>query len=62
MSLSKLDIFKPLPQELKEKYDVVHLRFFMTVATDENVQVVVNNLKGMLSEWNLIRFCCLAVG
>ena len=53
-SLSKLDIFKPLPQELREKYDAVHLRFFMSIATDENVQVVVNNLKGMLSEWNLI--------
>ena len=54
MSLSKLDIFKPLSQELKEKYDAVHLRLFMTIATDENVQVVVNNLKGMLNEWNLI--------
>lgn len=50
MSLSKLDIFEPLPQELRGKYDVVHLRFFMTIASDDNVQIVINNLKGMLSE------------
>ena len=54
MSLSKLDIFKPLPKELKGKYDVVHLRFFMTVASDDNVQVVLNNLKAMLSEYSVI--------
>ncbi|KAK0506831.1 hypothetical protein JMJ35_010744 [Cladonia borealis] len=47
-TLSKLDIFKPLLEELKEKYDVVHLRFFMTVASDDNVDVVIENLKGML--------------
>lgn len=50
VSLGKLDIFKPLPDELKNKYDVVHLRFFMTVASDDNVQTVINNLKGMLSK------------
>ena len=50
MSLSKLDIFKPLPEELRERYDAVHLRFFMTVASDDNVQVVVDNLKSMLSK------------
>lgn len=50
VSLSKLDIFKPLPEELKRKYDVVHLRFFMTIASDDNVHIVVNNLKAMLSE------------
>lgn len=50
VSLSKLDIFKPLPEELKRKYDVVHLRFFMTIASDDNVHIVVKNLKAMLSE------------
>lgn len=54
MTLSKLDIFKPLPQELKGKYDVVHLRFFMAVAVDDNIQIVINNLKGMLSEYDFI--------
>lgn len=48
-TLSKLDIFKPLPEKLKGKYDVVHLRFFMTIAKDENVHVVIENLKAMLS-------------
>ena len=54
MSLSKLDILKPLPEQLKGRYDVVHLRFFMTVASDDNVQIVVNNLKAMLSESSVI--------
>lgn len=52
MSLSKLDIFEPLPEELKGRYDVVHLRFFMTVARDDNMQIVIKNLKDMLSEYN----------
>ena len=54
MTLSKLDIFKPLPQELKGKYDVVHLRFFMAVAIDDNIQIVIKNLKDMLSEYDFI--------
>ena len=51
--LSKLDIFKPLLEELKGKYDVVHLRFFMAVAVDDNVQIVIKNLKDMLSKYDL---------
>ena len=54
MTLSKLDIFKPLPQEVKGKYDVVHLRFFMAVAVDDNIQIVIKNLKGMLSKYDFI--------
>lgn len=50
VSLSKLDIFKPLPEELKGKFDVVALRFFMCVATDDRIQIVVDNLAAMLSE------------
>ena len=50
MSLSKLDIFKPLPERLKGKYDMVHLRFFMTIASDDDIQIVIRNLKDMLSE------------
>ena len=53
VALSKLDIFKPLPEELKGKYDVVHLRFFMAVAVDDNVQIVIRNLKDMLSKYGL---------
>jgi len=52
-TLSKLDISKPLPEELKGKYDVVHLRCFMTIASDDNVDVVIENLKRMLSKCNL---------
>ena len=50
VSLSKLDIFKRLPERLKGKYDMVHLRFFMTIAGDDNIRVVIRNLKDMLSE------------
>ena len=48
-TLSKLDIFAPLPEILVGKYDIVHLRFFMTIARDENVKTVIENLKAMLS-------------
>ena len=54
VTLSKLDIFQPLPEELKGKYDVVHLRFFMAVAVDDNVKIVIENLKEMLSKYNLV--------
>lgn len=36
-----------MPEDLREKYDVVHLRFFMTVASDDNVDVIIENLKSM---------------
>ena len=54
VSLSKLDIFQPVPEYLRGKYDVVHLRYFMGVATDESMQVAVDNLNAMLSK--TIRF------
>ena len=38
------------------KYDIVHLRFFMTIANDENVHVVIENLKGMLSSLKPVAF------
>lgn len=57
--LSKLDIFKPLPENLKGKYDVVHLRYFMTIAKEYNVQVVLENLRHMLSKSLLLpRIVC----
>ena len=55
VSLSKLDIFKPLPEQLKGKYDVVHLRFFMTVISDDNMHIVMKNLKEMLSEYEIVQ-------
>ncbi len=50
VSLSTLDIFKPLPRHLLAKYDVVHLRYFMAIATNESVQVAMDNLNAMLSK------------
>lgn len=48
--LQTLDIYKPLPAELKGKFDIVCLRFFMTISNDSDVDFVVENLRGMLSE------------
>ncbi len=39
--------FKLLPEELRENYDVMHLRFFVTIASDDNVDVVIGQLKGI---------------
>ena len=50
VSLSTLDIFKPLPKHLLGKYDVVHIRYFMAIATNESVQVAMDNLKALLSK------------
>ena len=52
--LQKLDIFKPLPEELVGKYDVVHLRFFMTIAKDSDIGVALGNLRRMLSMFFLL--------
>ena len=63
VSLQKLDIFKPVPKELQGRYDVVALRFFMCVASDDNIQVVVDNLCAMLSKSALVHrsimYACL---
>ncbi|KAL2042789.1 hypothetical protein N7G274_004548 [Stereocaulon virgatum] len=48
VSLSKLDVFQPIPEHLRSKYDVIHLRYFMGVATDDSMQVAVDNLNAML--------------
>ena len=50
VSLSTLDIFKPLPKHLLGKYDVVHIRYFMGIATNDSVEVAIDNLKAMLSK------------
>ena len=50
VTLSTLDIFKPLPSHLLAKYDVVHIRYFMGIATNDSVQVAVDNLNAMLSK------------
>lgn len=46
-TLSKLDIFKPLPEDSRENYEVMHMRFFVTIAGNDDVNVVIENLKGM---------------
>lgn len=48
VSLSTLDIFKPLPRHLLAKYDVVHIRYFMGIAVNDSVQIAMDNLNAML--------------
>ncbi|KAK0509510.1 hypothetical protein JMJ35_007904 [Cladonia borealis] len=48
VSLSTLDIFKPLPRHVLAKYDVVHIRYFMGIAVNDSVQIAMDNLNAML--------------
>ncbi|MCJ1457579.1 hypothetical protein MMC28_007947 [Mycoblastus sanguinarius] len=48
VTLSVLDILSPVPEALREKYHVVHIRYFCLVATDENVPVILKHASAML--------------
>lgn len=50
VSIRKLDIYKPLPEELVGKYDIVHVRLFICVIKDNDPVPVLTNLLKMLSE------------
>jgi hypothetical protein len=49
--LEKLDIFGPVPQELRGRYDVVAIRFFSLMVKDNDVSTVLGNLLSLLSEY-----------
>lgn len=48
ISLKTLDIHKPIPEELKGKYDVVHVRLFITVVKNDDPLPILKNLMDML--------------
>ena len=52
--MPKLEIFKPPPPVLKGKYNFVVLPLFIYVASDNNIQTVVDNLNTILSELALL--------
>lgn len=50
-SLRYLDLYQPLPEDLHEVYDIVHLRLFLVVIRDDDPVPVLSNLIKMLSSW-----------
>ncbi|MCJ1373888.1 hypothetical protein MMC20_005118 [Loxospora ochrophaea] len=44
-----MDIKSSVPDELKGKYDIVHVRYFLLVATLEEIPVIMENLSKLLS-------------
>ena len=50
LSLKTLDVHKPVPEELKGKYDIVHVRLFLTVVKNDNPLPILENLMEMLSQ------------
>ena len=49
MTLNTLDILKPVPEELREKYDVVHVGLLVLVVENDNPILTLDNLLAMLS-------------
>ena len=49
VSLSTLDILKPIPEDLKGKYDVVHVGLIVLVVERDDPIPVLNNLLALLS-------------
>jgi hypothetical protein len=53
ITLSKLDAFAPIPEELLEKYDIIHCRLFVCVVPNGDPTALINNVAKMLSQWML---------
>lgn len=50
VTLSTLDILSPVPKARRERYHIVHIRYFCLVATNENVPVILEHAREMLSQ------------
>lgn len=62
VTLATLDIFSPVPTARREKYHVVHIRYFCLLATNDNVPIILKHAREMLSTWTLSScplFLCL---
>ena len=51
MNLRVLDMLAPIPEELVEKYDVVHVGLLIMVVRNENPTPMLENLISLLSMW-----------
>ena len=50
MHLHTHDVFSPFPQEHHGQYDVVHMRFMISLLTEENLLPLLENLASLLSK------------
>ena len=50
--MQQLDAFAPIPDHLKGRYDVVHVRLFCTIIRKDDASPLVANLTTMLSKPN----------
>lgn len=46
------DTFNPFPSEYLGQYDIVHIRFFVTIVNNEDAEPLLNNLMTLLSKCN----------
>lgn len=49
-SLQELNIHKPIPEDFKDKYDIVNVRLFLTVVKNDDPSPIIRNLMDMLSQ------------
>jgi hypothetical protein len=50
MSLQVLDVHKPIPEDLKGKYDIVNVRLFLAVVINDDPSPIIKNLMEMISQ------------
>ena len=50
ISLTTLDVHEPVPEALRGKYDIVHVRLFLTVVRNNDPRPILDNMLRMLSQ------------
>ena len=50
ITLRRLDVLQPISEELKGKYDLVHVRLFLAVVQNYDPTPILRNLMDMLSQ------------
>ena len=61
VALHEHDAFTPFAPELLGSFDVVHLRFFITLLNGENIRPLLDNLKTLLSMFTLVSLLYLVL-
>ncbi|TFB00210.1 hypothetical protein CCMA1212_007956 [Trichoderma ghanense] len=56
VSLREQDAFEPFAPELRGSFDVVHLRFFITLLNGENIRPLLDNLKTLLKPGGFLQW------
>ena len=51
ITLRTLDVFAPILEDLKGRYDLVHVRLFLAVVQNYDPTPILRNLMDMLSQW-----------